>query len=142
MAKAKLTYAHLGDQAFPSEGGKLNLIGIFAGVGNPGSLSLRQYPGVYPRLALAVGLTTTAKKLPVEVTFRGEDGTDVVPPFNGSFDIQQPAGKQEGANVNFTLNFDSFQLAKPGKYFITLESGDEELAEIEMNAAELPAQTA
>lgn len=131
MAKAKLLYAHVCDQAFPSEGGKLNLVGVFAGANNPGTVGVAQFPAVYPRLALAVGLSTTAKELPLEVTFRGEDGKDIVPPFTGTFSIEKQ-GATEAANVNFNLNFDTFQLAKPGKIFLTIEASGDEIGEVEL----------
>lgn len=133
MAKANITYAHIAENVFPSEGGKLNVIGAFGGLGNPGSIGAQNFPLAYPRLALAVGLTTTVKKLPIEVTFRTEDGKDVVQPFSGTFEIERPDGSKEAANVSFNLNFDSFQIEKPGTLFITIESGDDELAELTLN---------
>lgn len=141
MAKAKLLYAHVCDQAFPSEGGKLNLVGVFAGLNNPGNVGVAQFPGVYPRLALAVGLSTTLKELPLEVTFRDEEGKDIVPPFTGTFTIEKQ-GATESANVNFNLNFDTFQLSKPGKVFLTIEVSGEEVGEIELTITQAtpPAQ--
>lgn len=138
MAKANITYAHLADQVFPSEGGKLNVIGIFGGLNGPGRIGMAKFPSVYPRLALAVGLSTTEKQLPVNITFRTEDGKDVVPPFSGTFEIQRPegAGQKEAANVNFNLNFDAFQIPGPGKLFLTVESGDEELGELEIDVVQ------
>ena len=139
MAKAKVTYAHLAENVFPSEGGKLNVIGAFGGLGNPGSIAAQNFPIVYPRLALAIGLSTVEKKLPVEVTFRTEDGKDVVQPFSGTFEIDRPAGGQEAASVSFNLNFDSFQIEKAGSLFITVESEDEELAELTLNVVQAEA---
>ena len=138
MAKANVLYAHLCENAFPSEGGKLNLIGIFGGLNNPGQINVPQFPVAYPRVALAIGLSTTETKLPLEITFRTEDGKDVVNPFSGTFEIdksQAPKG-QEAANVNFNLNFDSFGIEKAGKLFLTIESGEDELAELEINAVQ------
>lgn len=134
MAKANVLYAHLADQAFPSEGGKLNLVGVFGGLGSPGRIGFAQFPGIYPRLALAVGLSTTEKKLPISVTFRTEDGKEVVPPFSGVFEIKREgaAKKAEAANLNFNLNFDTFQVEQPGKLYITIESDKDELAELEV----------
>lgn len=138
MAKANIIYAHLADQVFPSEGGKLNIIGIFGGLNGPGRIGMAKFPAVYPRLALAAGLSTTDKQLPINVTFRSEDGKDVVPPFSGTFEIQRAegAGQKEAANVNFNLNFDAFQIQGPGKLFITVESGKEELAELEIDVVQ------
>ena len=138
MAKANVLYAHLADQAFPSEGGKLNLIGLFGGVNAPGRIGLAQFPAVYPRLALAVGLATTEDKLPVTVTFRTEDGKDIVPPFSGTFEIEREGktAKKEAANLSFNLNFDTIQIEKPGKLYITIESDKDELAEIEIQATQ------
>ncbi len=139
MAKANVLYAHLADQAFPSEGGKLNLIGMFGGLNTPGRIGLGQFPAIYPRLALAVGLATTVDELPVTVSFRTEEGKDVVPPFSGTFEIKRPAGapaKKEAANLNFNLNFDAFRIEKAGKLFLTIESGTEELAEVELTAVQ------
>lgn len=138
MAKANILYAHLADQVFPSEGGKLNVIGIFGGLNGPGRIGLAKFPAVYPRLALAIGLSTTDQQLPINVTFRSEDGKDIVPPFSGTFEIQRAegAGQKEAANVNFNLNFDAFQIQGPGKLFITVESGKEELAELEIDAVQ------
>lgn len=142
MAKANITYAHLADQVFPSEGGKLNVIGVFGGLSAPGRIGLAQFPAVYPRLALAIGLSTTVDQLPINVTFRTEDGKDVVPPFSGTFEIQKQGdgGKSEAANVNFNLNFDAFQIEKPGKLFLTIESEKEELAELELEAVKVDQQ--
>lgn len=138
MAKANILYAHLADQAFPSEGGKLNVIGMFGGVNAPGRIGLAQFPAVYPRLALAVGLATTEDKLPVTVTFRTEDGKDIVQPFSGTFEIQRQgaAKKNEAANLSFNLNFDTIRIEKAGKLYITIESEDDELAEIELEAVQ------
>lgn len=134
MAKTHVVYAHLADNVFQSEGGKLNLIGIFAGIGSPGAIAQQQFPAVYPRLALAIGMSTTEKELPLAITFRTDDGTDIVPPFSGTFQIDRAqAPDKEATNVNFNLNFDAFQLQKPGKAFLTIESGDDELAELELN---------
>ena len=133
MANATLLYAHLCDNVFVSEGGKLNMIGVFAGVNNPGTVGMTQFPSTYPRLALAVGLATTRKELPIEVTFRTAKGVDVVPPFDGTVSIERTGGKAEAANVNFNLNFDTFQVTEPGKLFLTLEVAGSELAEIELN---------
>lgn len=140
MAKANVLYAHLADQAFPSEGGKLNLIGMFGGLNAPGRIGLSQFPSVYPRLALAVGLATTEEKLPISVTFRTAEGKDVVPPFTGTFEIQrEPAAKKkEAANLNFNLNFDTIQIEKTGKLYITIESENDELAEVEIQVVEAP----
>ena len=142
MAKANITYAHLADQVFPSEGGKLNVIGVFGGLNAPGRIGLAQFPAVYPRLALAVGLSTTADQLPINITFRTEEGKDVVPPFTGTFEIQkQPdAKKSESANVNFNLNFDAFQIEKAGKLYLTIESDKDELAELEIEAVQVQQQ--
>lgn len=143
MAKANILYAHLADQTFPSDGGKLNLIGVFGGLNAPGRIGLGQFPAIYPRLAMAVGLATTADELPVSVTFRDEDGKDVVPPFSGTFEIKRQEGaakKKEAANLNFNLNFDAFRIEKPGKLFITIESGDDELAEMEITAVQAQQQ--
>ena len=146
MAKANIIYAHLADQVFPSEGGKLNVIGVFGGLNSPGRIGMAKFPAVYPRLALAVGLSTVEKQLPITVTFRSEDGKDIVPPFSGTFEIQRPegAGQKEAASVNFNLNFDAFQILGPGKLFITVESDKEELAELEIDViqAQPPAQQA
>ncbi len=138
MAKPHIVYAHLADQVFPSEGGKLNVIGIFAGLNNPGTIGVGQFPTVYPRIALAVGMTTTAAEIPLNITFRTAEGGDVLPAFSGTFQIDRskaPSAK-EAANVNFNVNFDAFQLEKPGKLFLTIESGDEELAELELNVVQ------
>lgn len=142
MAKANILYAHLADQVFPSEGGKLNVIGIFGGLSNAGRIGLAKFPSIYPRLALAVGLATTQDKLPLSVTFRSEDGKDIVPPFSGTFEIQreQGASKQEAATINFNLNFDAFQVPAPGKLFLTVESEDDELAELEIQAVKVEQQ--
>ena len=138
MAKANILYAHLCENAFPSEGGKLNLIGVFGGLNNPGQINVPRFPTAYPRLALAVGLSTPEDKLPIEVTFRTEDGKDVVQPFSGTFEIDKGKGgsKQETANVNFNLNFDSFGIEKAGKLFLTVDSGDDEMAELEINVVQ------
>lgn len=142
MAKTNILYAHLGENVFPSEGGKLNLIGIFGGLGNTGSINSPRFPFVYPRLALAVGLSTTETKLPVTVTFRTDEGKDVVQPFTGTFDIERQgtAKKAEAANVNFNLNFDSFQIEKAGSLYITIESGENELAELTLNVVKSESQ--
>ena len=142
MAKTHILYAHLADQSFPSEGGKLNIIGVFAGIGNPGTIGVAKFPSVYPRLAMAIGLATTKKELPVTISFRDESGTDVVSPFSGTFQIdrQGAAKAQESANVNFNLNFDTFQLAKPGKLTLTIESDGDELAELELNVVQVEQQ--
>lgn len=142
MAKANITYAHLADQVFPSEGGKLNIIGVFGGLNAPGRIGLAQFPAVYPRLALAIGLSTTVDQMPINVTFRDEEGKDVVPPFSGTFEIQKQgeAKKSEAANVNFNLNFDAFQIQKAGKLFLTIESGDDELGELELEAVKVEQQ--
>jgi hypothetical protein len=142
MAKANVLYAHLADQAFPSEGGKLNIIGMFGGVNAPGRIGLAQFPAIYPRLALAVGLATTEDKLPVGVTFRTEDGKDVVQPFSGTFEIQREgaATKKEAANLSFNLNFDTIRIEKPGKLYITIESEKDELAEVELEAVQAQPQ--
>ena len=115
------------------------MIGAFGGLNAPGRIGLAQFPAVYPRLALAVGISTTVVKLPISVTFRTEDGKDVVPPFTGTFEIQRQgeAKKSEAANVNFNLNFDAFQIEKAGKLFITVESEDTELAELELEAVKV-----
>lgn len=136
MAKANLTYAHLAENVFPSEGGKLNVIGAFGGIGNPGSIGAQNFPIVYPRLALAVGLSTTETKLPVEVTFRDAKGKDIVNPFSGTFEIERPEGGQEAAAVSFNLNFDAFQITEAGPLYITIESGDNELAELTLNVVQ------
>jgi uncharacterized protein DUF6941 len=142
MAKANILYAHLADQVFPSEGGKLNVIGAFGGLGNPGRIGLAQFPSVYPRLAMAIGLSTTEDKLPMSVTFRSEDGKDIVPPFSGTFEIKRAEGakKQEAANLNFNLNFDAFQIQAPGKLYLTIESDKEELGELELEAVKVEQQ--
>ncbi|HEY8109088.1 MAG TPA: hypothetical protein VIF43_03705 [Patescibacteria group bacterium] len=142
MAKANVLYAHLADQAFPSEGGKLNLIGMFGGVNAPGRVGLAQFPAIYPRLALAVGLATTEDKLPITVTFRTEDGKDIIQPFNGTFEIQRQAGapKKEAANLSFNLNFDTIRIEKAGKLYITIESEKDELAEVEIEAVQAQQQ--
>ncbi len=139
MAKANITYAHLADQVFPSEGGKLNIIGVFGGLNAPGRIGLARFPAVYPRLALAAGLSTTADKLPISATFRTEDGKDVVPPFSGTFEIKKEgaAKKSEAATVNFNLNFDAFQIEAPGKLYLTIESEKDELAELEIEAVQV-----
>lgn len=138
MAKANILYAHLADNVFPSEGGKLNVIGIFAGLNNAGSIGVNQFPTVYPRLALAMGLATTVAELPIEISFRDEEGTDIVPPFSGTFSIDRSKApkESEAANVNFNLNFDAFQLKKAGKLFISIDSGKDELAELEVNVVQ------
>ncbi len=118
----------------------MNLIGVFAGLNNPGTLALRQYPGIYPRLALAVGLTTSAKELPIEVSFKTGEGKEVVPTFSGTFQIEQQAGA-ETSNVNFNLNFDAFQLEKPDKLVFSVRSGDNELGEVELTAVEPPPES-
>lgn len=135
MAKANVIYAHLAENAFPSEGGKLNLIGVFGGLENPGTIGSPRFPFVYPRLALAVGLSTTVDKLPISVTFRTEDGKDIVQPFTGTFEIERQ-NKKEAAVVSFNLNFDSFRLEKAGQVFLTIESDKDELAELTLNVVE------
>ena len=115
----------------------MNLIGVFAGINNPGTIALRQYPGIYPRLALAVGLSTAEKELPMEVSFKAEDGSEIVPSFSGTFQIQKQDGA-ETANVNFNLNFDAFQIPKVGKMVVSVRTGEEDLGEIEVNAVEPP----
>lgn len=134
---AKLIYAHLCDQVLSTEGGKLTLVGIFAGHGVPGSIGMNAFPATYPRLALAAGISTTQKELPIEVTFRAEDGTDVVAPFSGTFAFDDESkGAREAANINFNLNFDTFQLPKAGKYYVTIEADGDELAEMLINVVE------
>lgn len=138
MAKANVLYAHIAENVFPSEGGKMNMVGIFGGLGNPGTIGAPQFPLTYPRLALAVGLSTTEEKLPISVTFRDGEGKDVVQPFSGTFEIQREgaAKKSEAAVVSFNLNFDAFQIAKAGKLYLTIETGDDELAELELNVVQ------
>ncbi len=145
MAKTRITYAHLGDNVFQSDGGKMNMIGVFAGLGSPGIVAQQQFPAIYPRLALALGLATTETKLPIQITFRTEEGSDVVSPFSGTFEIDRAAvPKEESANVNLNLNFDGFQIQQPGTLKITIESEGEELGELELRVqqAEPPAQNA
>jgi hypothetical protein len=133
MAKTRITYAHLGDNVFQSDGGKMNMIGVFAGLGAPGIVAQQQFPAIYPRLALALGLATTETKLPIQITFRSEAGKDIVAPFSGTFEIDRTAvPKEESASVNLNLNFDGFQIEQPGTLKITIESNGEELGELEL----------
>ena len=113
---ADVEYMHICDYAFPAEGGKACIIGIFSDLG------AGTFPASHPYMAVAVQLQGQAHEvIPVRIELDGPDGTAI-----SSVENTVAAGADGRAFL--VLNMVGTQFPEPGRYGVKVSSGGRVLA--------------
>jgi hypothetical protein len=104
------------DAATIDAAGKLNVLGAFDTIG------AGKMPAFYPQCAIALrirfeNIERGAHK--VSVNFVDIDGKHIVPPANGTIDINFP-DEQRSGSANLVFNLQMLKLEKHGEYAIDL----------------------
>lgn len=109
----KLNFIHLCDHAFQSEGGKLNIIGVFK------NINVKKFPGGVPKFNLVGSLEVTTDisgEFTLRVVLLGPNGNQIdikVPQLKGILPKQKGGSSFD---LNFNLEFGGLQFNEPGKY--------------------------
>jgi len=96
--------------------GKLNVLGAFD------SIMTGSIPVVYPQCALALRVrfdNIERGEHKLAVSFVDLDGKHIVPPANGTININFP-DEQRSGSANFVFNLQMLKLEKYGEYSIDL----------------------
>jgi len=104
------------DAATMDVAGKLNVLGAFD------SIMTGSIPVVYPQCALALRVrfdNIERGEHKLAVSFVDLDGKHIVPPANGTININFP-DEQRSGSANFVFNLQMLKLEKYGEYSIDL----------------------
>jgi hypothetical protein len=129
---AEVEYMHVCDYAFPAEGGKPCIIGIFDRIQAP------TFPVAHPFMSIAIQLRGTAHEMiPIKVELGRPNGEVIV-----GMEGQVAAGDGGGAFINFNLV--NTQFAEAGRYTVKVSSSGRPLAShtLHLVKAQAPLQSA
>jgi len=118
--------------AATSGGGKLNMLGAFDTIWAP------KVPAVHPQCTVALRLrfhASEGNEHNVSVKLVDTDGKHVVPPTNGTINIDYPKG-QRSCSANLILNIQGLKLEKYGEYSIDLAIAGKSRASLPLFAKE------
>ena len=96
--------------------GKLNMLGAFD------TIWAGQLPVVHPQCSIALRIrfeSIERGEHRVIVTFVDLDGKNIIPPANGTINVNFPDGQRSGS-ANLILNIQRLKLEKYGEYSIDL----------------------
>ncbi|MDD5595675.1 MAG: hypothetical protein PHY94_05465 [Candidatus Omnitrophica bacterium] len=96
--------------------GKLNLLGAFD------TICAAQMPVIHPQCTIALRIrfeSIERGEHKVAVTFVDLDGKNIIPPANGTINVNFPDGQRSGS-ANLILNIQRLKLEKYGEYSIDL----------------------
>jgi len=96
--------------------GKLNLLGAFD------SILASQLPVIHSQCTIALRMrfdSIERGEHKVAVTFVDLDGKNIIPPANGTINVNFPDGQRSGS-ANLILNIQRLKLEKYGEYSIDL----------------------
>jgi hypothetical protein len=96
--------------------GKLNMLGAFD------SILASQLPFIHPQCAIVLRIrfeSIERGEHRVIVTFVDLDGRNIIPPANGTINVNFPDGQRSGS-ANLILNIQRLKLEKYGEYSIDL----------------------
>jgi len=102
--------------AATNEMGKLNILGAFD------TIWTREIPTVHPQCAIALRIrfeSIERGEHRVTVTFVDLDGRNIIPPANGTINVNFPDGQRSGS-ANLILNIQRLMLERYGEYSIDL----------------------
>lgn len=129
---ADVEYMHICDYAFPAEGGKPCIIGIFDRIG------AQAFPVSHPFMSIAVQFRSTAREVVhVKIELVRPNGEVLI-----GMDGQVIVGESGSAFVNFNLVNTTFPEA--GRYTIQVSSGGHSLASqsLQVQSVQAPLQSA
>lgn len=131
----KLNYLFLCDHAFQSEGGKLNLIGIFK------NINIRKFPGGVPKFSLVGGLEVPAsvfRKVELEAVLIGPDKKKI--PFGMSTLRATLPKREETAPFELAFNIEvvGLKFKKEGKYQFLIRFNQQNVGKINFEVLQYP----
>lgn len=113
MEKVKINFAHMCDLAFLSQGGKVNIIGIFKAIFSS------NFPTLHPKFSVITSLimidATGNHRQSIRIN-REEDKKEIVPEINFDFNLDNNKEKE----INLISDIVNTQFEKPGKYSIKI----------------------
>ncbi len=127
MKKFTKNYLLLCDHAFLSEGGKLNVLGVFE------TINLAQIPGVHLKCALVGNISindSSIKDALIEVSLKDPEANSVLLNIPG---MKMPVSKvsNEPGKINFILELGNLKFEKEGIYTFVVKVNGEHLADYE-----------
>jgi len=102
--------------AATNDAGKLNMLGAFD------TILAGQLPLIHPQCTIALRIrfeSIERGEHRVAVTFVDLDGRNIIPPANGTINVNFPDGQRSGS-ANLILNIQRLKLEKYGEYSIDL----------------------
>ena len=130
MENIKVNFAHICDTAFLSQGGKVNIIGIFQ------TILSKQFPVSHPKFSVIVSLNVENQIGPHKETvkiIREEDKRVIEPVLNVEFNVS--AKTQE---LNFIGDVINARFEKAGRYTVKIFFDDQEIFSIPMDMVQPP----
>jgi len=122
MEKIKLNFAFLCDNAFFSEGGKLNLIGIFK------TISSKSLPVIHPQIFVVANVDVQkGKEYKETIKIVDEDGKNIQSPIDFVFSIDRDSPDSESG---FMGQFNGLKFEKEGMYALKILIDDEVIGSI------------
>ncbi len=116
MKTPKLNFAHLCDNAFLSQDGKLNLIGIFK------NLNVKTLPATFPQIMVAVNLILSeSSNLKVQIVKK--IGMEVISKMEAKIDLTQK--KTDNPEIGFIGAFNNVTLKEAGDYLLEVWVGSQ-----------------
>lgn len=91
---------------------KLTIVGTFD------SINAKQFPANHPSCSVASRLRFSNKETgehDFKLRLIDAEGKEIIQPIQGNINIQPPANGQM-STINFVVNFNQLQFAKPGRY--------------------------
>jgi hypothetical protein len=109
------------DFASVSEGGKLNIMGVFD------NINALEFPCTHPLVSVAAQLRGGARDYNrqhnLEIRLVDEDGQDMIPPFQTTLQVHRPPNG-ESVVMPLVLNLQQLVFPKPGHYEFVLNIND------------------
>lgn len=131
-----MNFVHICEHAFLSEGGKLNLIGIFK------TIRVKKFPGGIPKFNIVGELEISSqvsgdfKLRTVLITPEGKLEKNVIPPITGKL---EKVKEDDKVNLNFNLEVVGYRFTKQGEYKFLFKFNESKIGEISINVVQYPA---
>ena len=125
MKNIRVNFAHVCDMAFLSQGGKVNIIGIFKRIFG------KNFPANHPRFSIIVSLTAEdaigSHTENIKI-IREDDKKEIIPELNVNFKVNEKI-----QDLNFIGDIINAKFEKPGKYLIKIIFDNEEIHSIPLD---------
>ncbi|NTU66810.1 MAG: hypothetical protein HGB08_02685 [Candidatus Moranbacteria bacterium] len=117
MTNIELKFVHISENAFFSQEGKLNIIGIFD------RIFVVNFPAMQPAFAISIGLIGKKNFYNIKIEIVSPQN-QVIASLGGNIEI-----KEDGGGANFVANVIGLPFASEGRYLIRIKSGEHLLSE-------------